>query len=425
MIFRIFFIIHLIILNTVYSQREHVDGIIAWVETNPILKSEVLQALQMDVMQRGLDLSLHPYYIEDNFDDYLELLINQYVMFEKAKADTLIEVSGDEINLALENELDMMIQRAGSISKLEELLGQPVKAYKIETWDEIEKRLLIDKYQQSFVFNVDISRPEVISFFEHYSDSLSSLPARSSFSLIELPVEVSNEAENRTIKFLELVRDSILSGLPFEEFAVRHSIDPGSKTNGGDLGYIKRGTLVHRFEEVAFLLKTGEISMPFETDFGYHLVQVLDKQGEKVHIRHILQNIRPTAEDIDDIEKAVREIYQQCIGNYEMFDSLAYYYQNEYQNSSAVYDWIPDKEIDPFVLSIMDEYKGESVFLPPRKKLNESYIIILVKDRKNIEKATLENAWQLIESMAKNQKLSNEFDLWINREKENVFIKKS
>ena len=164
--------------------------------------------------------------------------------------------------------------------------------------------------------------------------------------------------------------------------------------------------------------------MPFKTAFGYHLIQVLDKQGEKVHVRHILQKTTPTTEDIENIERVVKGIYQQCEGDYDKFDSIAYYYQNEYQNLSIVSDWIPDQEIDPFVLSLLDEYRGEPSLLPPKKTLNDSFIIVLVKDRKNIEKSTLENAWMLIELMAKNRKLSREFELWIISEKENLFIKK-
>ncbi len=417
-------LILIIFWGILYSQKEHVDGIVAWVESNPILKSEVLQAVQMDVMQRGIDLSLNPYYVEDNFDDYLEMLINQYVMFENAKKDTLIEVTGDEINLTLENEVELMIQRAGSLSSLEDILGQPVQAYKMDAWGEIEKRLLIDKYQQSFLFNVDISRPEVLSFYEEYSDSLSPLPARSSFSVIELPIQASHDAEVATIDFLTSLRDSIISGASFEEMATKYSQDPGSNSNGGSLGFIKRGTLVNQFEEAAFSLEVNKISTPIKTEFGFHLIQVLSKQGEKVNVRHILQRITPSIQDISIIEQSIRSIYQQCENDFDAFDSLAYFFQNKHQNMSAVYDWIPDVEINPFIYELMEGAEDDSGLFFPQKKSDESYILLLVKDRRKSEKATLENAWQLIETMAKNQKTSKEFELWIKREKEDVFISK-
>ena len=417
--------ISLVILSficSLYSKGEFVDGVVAKVADNTIIYSDVLQSIQVQAMQMGIDISQNPYFIEENHDQALDFLINQFVIYEIAKKDTLIEVTGDEINSTLENEIELMIQRAGSKESLENILGISINEYKIELWDEVEKRLLIERYQQSFMSKVNITRPEVIQFYNEYKDSIPKLPLRSQFSIIEIPIEPSKESEKNTINLLNSIRDSIIIQNNFEEFAKKYSQDPGSKNNGGELGYILRGNLVKEFEEVAFSLNPGEISSPVKTSFGYHLIQTLDKQGEKINVRHILQQIIPTDADKSKTEESLRKIYQQSLNNSEYFDSLAYYYQSEFQNQSGVFDLTPDEAIPPKILNILSNYKGNPELLYPEESGNDSYYLVFVKDRKNEEFATLENSWQIMESMAKNNKITNEFELWINREKKDIFI---
>ena len=416
--------IHLIlfVFSFILSEGEFVDGVVAKVGSNTILHSEVLQTIQMQAMQRGIDLSKNPYYIQENHEDILKFLINQYVLFEIAKEDTLIEVSGDEISSTLDNEIKMMTQRAGSINSLEEILGQSVQEYKMSLWEEIEKRLLIERYQQSFMSNITVSRPEVKQFYFEYRDSIPMLPARSQFSIIELPIDPSIVAETNTINLLNTIKDSILQYGSFADFAKRYSQDPGSKNNGGDLGYILRGNLVKEFERTAFSLIPGAISDPVKTKFGYHLIQSLDKQGEKVNIRHILLQIPTTAEDKNRTENKLRNIYQQSLNNIVVFDSLTYKYQSEFQNQSGVFDFTPDDAIPQKILNLLQDYNGSPELLIPIESDNKSFYLVFIKDRRESEQATLDNSWQIMEKMAKNNKITNEFDMWINSERKNIFI---
>jgi peptidyl-prolyl cis-trans isomerase SurA len=412
----------LLIFTLLLSKNEFVDGIIAKVGSNTILNSDVLQTIQMQAMQRGIDLSKKPYYIEENHDSVLDFLINQNILYEMAKKDTLIEVSGDEISSTLNNEIEMMIQRAGSESLLIDVLGESIHEYKLSLWDEIEKRLLIERYQQSFMVNISISRTEITAFYTEYKDSIPLLPKRSQFSLIELPIQPSKEAENKAIELLSSIKDNILQFNNFEDYASEYSQDPGSKQNGGNLGYILRGNLVKEFEEVAFSLNVGEISDPVKTKFGFHLIQLLEKQGEKIHVRHILQQISPTEKDKQLTEKKLREIYQQSNNEIVYFDSLAYQYQADFQNQSGVFELTPDDAIPVEILSILNGFSGKPELLIPIESSNKSYYLVFVKDRKLSEKATLDNSWQIMEAMAKNNKITKEFELWITKERKNIFI---
>ncbi|MBC8197883.1 MAG: peptidylprolyl isomerase [Candidatus Marinimicrobia bacterium] len=412
----------LIIFTILFSKNEFVDGVVAKVGSNTILYSDVLQTIQMQAMQNGIDLSKNPYYIDENHDNVLDFLINQNVLFEMAKKDTLIDVSGDEISSTLENEIDMMKRRAGSESILENILGVSIHEYKLSLWNEIEKRLLIERYQQSFMVNISVSRAEIITFYDEYKDSIPLLPSRSKFSLIELPIQPSWDAENIAIDLLTSIKDSILQFNNFEDYASKYSQDPGSNQNGGDLGYILRGNLVNEFEEVAFSLNVGEISEPVKTKFGFHLIQLLDKQGEKIHVRHILQEVIPTENDKKLTEEKLRTIYQQSNNKIVYFDSLAYQYQADFQNQSGVFELTPDDAIPVEILSLLNDYSGKPELLIPIESSNKSYYLVFVKDRKLSEKATLKNSWQIMEAMAKNNKITKEFEMWITKERENIFI---
>lgn len=405
-----------------FTSSEFVDGVVAKVANNTIIYSDVLQTIQIQAMQMGLDLSQNPSFVEENHDQALDFLINQLVIFEIAKKDTLIEVSGDEISSTIDSEIDLMTQRAGSKFALEEILDQSIQEYKTGLWDDVEKRLLVERYQQNFMAKINITRPEVESFYQEYKDSIPKLPLRSQFSIIEIPIEPSKESENRTINLLSSIRDSIILSDNFIEFAKKYSQDPGSKDNGGDLGYILRGSLVKEFEEVAFSLNTNEISTPVKTGFGFHLIQTLDKQGEKIHARHILLQIQPTDTDKLNTEKKLQDIYQQSKNNSGYFDSLAYQYQSNYENQSGVFDLIPDETIPPKIQKILQAFSGKKELLYPEESGNNSYYLVFVKDRKTTEKANLKNSWVLMEAMAKNNKITKEFDLWIIREKKHVFI---
>ena len=413
----------LFLLNILFSE-ELIDGVVARVADNTILNSDILQIIQIQAMQMGIDINNNPTFIDESYNQALDFIINQYVVYELAKKDTLVSISGDEINYTIENEIELMTQRAGSKIALENILNMSIQEYKIEMWEEVKRRLLIEKYQQSYLSKITISRPEIIEFYNNNIDSIPNLPPSSSYSIIELPIEPSKEAENNTISLLMSIKDSIIVSNNFDKFAKQYSQDPGSKNNGGDLGYILRGNLVKEFEETAFSLNINEISNPIKTNFGYHLIQTIGKKGEKVHAKHILIQTKPTEIDKKNTESLLQKIYKESKNNNIYFDSLAYDYQKKYQNKSGVFNTIPDETIAPEVLNLLKLYKKTPQLLYPKESENNSYLLIFIKNRKGEDKITLKNSWKTLEIMAKNNKIAEEFEMWINSEKENIFIQR-
>ncbi len=414
-------ILPLLVLAGLLPAQQLVDGVVAIVGETAILQSDVLQSAQIQAMQNRVDLSNNQYLLNRYLEDALNSLVNQHVIYYIAEEDTLINVSSDELDAALEKQIQGMISRAGSAQLLEDALGKPVKNIKKDYRDELHKLMLVERYQQSFYHGLNITRPEVIQFFEEYQDSIPPSYPQSRFSLIEVPVKPGKEAEKQTIQLLNSLLDSLNAGVDFADLAAVYSEDPGSAGQGGDLGYITRGTLVKEYEEVAYALDINEISKPVRTEYGFHLVQLLDKQGEKVHTRHILRMVEPSDDDRDEALALTRELFALIEDNQDVFDSLAVNYSPEFENMTGVYGWKYDAEIPDEILSLLADLTPGSYSYPVESRSN-SFLLGFLYDKKESLQPTLENSWDYIEQLALQKKMNDLFQEWITKAKKDIYI---
>jgi len=262
-------------------------------------------------------------------------MIDQYVLLAAAKKDTNISVNSKEIDSALEQQLAEIISRAGSEKALEDALGQPIKQIKKDYWFEIKNMILIDKIRYNLFSEINITRKEIQLFYSHHKDSLPLSPEKIKFSLIELPFVPSKESNIIELNLIKKLKKQIENGSSFEDLAKEYSQDPGSSNNGGNLGYMKRGTLVSEYEEVAFSLALNEISDPVLSPFGYHIIQLLDKKGENINTRHILRFLKPSNEDKKGTLEEMQKLYELTQYDPGLFDSLAQEIKFKYKNKSG------------------------------------------------------------------------------------------
>ena len=183
-----------------------------------------------------------------------------------------VEVSDKEVDRALDQQIDNIVAQAGSEEAAEKAIGQSLRTFRREYWYEIKDMLITQKYQQTLIGNVSISKRDVKLFYKTYKDSIPDFPTTIKLRHLLLKVVPSKKQEDKTVAFLEDLRKRILDKKnTFEELATQYSQDPGSKTAGGSLGFVRRGSLVTPFEAVAFTLGPGEISRPVKTEFGYQI----------------------------------------------------------------------------------------------------------------------------------------------------------
>jgi len=397
------------------------DGVVVVVGDDAITHSEVLQGAQMLLLQEGKNNFSSEYELTRYYDISLENMVNQRVLFEQARLDTEIVVSGDEVDSYLENHINSLIDQSGSLEGLELALGQSIVSFKRESWDDVYKLMLTERLQQKKLFGLSVSRIEVEDFYLEYRDSLVTLPAKTMYSVISLPYIIGSKSENDVVVFLSSVRDSILDGGDFSFFANKYSQDYGSSSVGGDLGFIQRGTLVPEYEKVAFSLNKNDISLPIKTVFGYHLIQLLDKQGEKVRTRHILRVLNKSIEDdlftLDSINLILNEIKT----NPQLFDSIALKLQQSNNNESGVFGWSFNSDISNNYLSLIDTL-GVGEYNSTPLKGEGGYYVLMVHDKELSVFPTLKNSWELLSDFALQKKVSVEMDRWLNVIKKNIYI---
>ena len=254
-----------------YGQNQDmpIDGIAAIVGENIILKSDVSQVVGMTALQRGLDISKDSTLFEKLQGDVLGSLIDQKVILEMAKLDS-IEVAEKDVERALEQQIETFIMRAGTEKMAETMLGQSLNDFRREYWYDMRDRLITEQYQQQLIMSVNINRENVVNFFTIYKDSLPIFPVTMKIRHLLVRIKPSEKSRLDAEKKINTVRERILAGESFSALAEIYSADPGSKTNGGSLGYIRRNQMVKDFETIAFTQEINMLSEPIETSFGFH-----------------------------------------------------------------------------------------------------------------------------------------------------------
>jgi len=277
------------------------DNVIAVVGDEIVLKSE-LEESKIQYRQEGIRL-------DDNADCFvLASLLSEKVFLHQAKLDT-IEVNDGMIESELERRIAMFTQQIGSQEALEEYFGKSVSEIKDDFREPMRNQMIIQEVQNTVTMNVNVTPSDVQEYFNSIPvDSLPLMNTQVEFAqIVVFPKD--NPAETEKVKkrlrgFIQEVRD----GEDFATLAVLYSDDPGSASKGGDLGMVPRGTMVAEFDEVAFQLSNGELSTVFETEFGYHIMQMIERRGEQYNARHILLKPRVTSKDMNEAKSSLERI---------------------------------------------------------------------------------------------------------------------
>ncbi len=316
-----------IVLLSLLAVRGHaqdsMEGIVAIVGREIVLKSDVDG--QMEIMaQRDPKVNRKDPVLRQAV---LDQLINERLMMTKAIEDS-VEVTEDEITQRMEYQLQSLIQQFGSEKRIEDMYGMSMARIRREFRDEIRKRLLVEKMQQKQFADIKATRADVEGFYERYRDSLPSIPERVDLYHIVKYVKPSAEKNKEAQSLALRIRDSVVKGGSFSEFARRHSADPISAANGGDLGTVEKGKFVPAFEAAAFALSPNEISAPVESPFGWHVIQLISKTSTTMTTRHILIRVSQSEEDRDSAKaKLVR--MKKAVEAGDSFESIAREYSDE------------------------------------------------------------------------------------------------
>lgn len=287
-----------------------IDKIIARVDNHYILKSEVeswYESLKAQG-QRGDKCSL------------LERVIINKMLLAKAEIDSVV-VEDKEVEAELAGRMDMMIRQYGSAKNITESLGKSIEALKQELKQDVKDQRIIETMQGKIAGDVKITPHEVKKFFNSIpKDSLPFIPSEVQIGHIVRYATVTREQKEKLRNELLDIKKKVLAGEDFAQLAQIYSEDVESAKIGGDVGFSKRGAMVPEYEGASLALKPGELSDVIESQFGFHLIQLLDTRGAEYHTRHIL--LRPDYNKGTDVTDATR--YLDSLRSLIKSDSLSF-----------------------------------------------------------------------------------------------------
>ena len=276
------------------------DGVVAVVGGDVILKSEVDE--QYDMMRRqnfGEDI---------NECAVFEELLFQRLLIHHAEIDS-VTVGEEEVEANMDRRIQQLIAQMGDQKKLEEFYEKSVIEIKEDMRTLVRDQLTAQRMQMTVVEGIEVTPSEVREFYENLpADSVPLISEEAELSHIVKYPEISKEAELEVIEKLKTLKERIENGSSFSSMAILYSEDPGSNKKGGEYKAIQRGVFVKEFEAVAFNLKKGEISDPFKSQFGYHIVQLLEKRGEELDLRHILIKPKMTQANLTEAKNFLDSI---------------------------------------------------------------------------------------------------------------------
>ena len=404
------------------QNQQKVDGVAAVVGDKVVLSSDVNQSLAMAVFQQKLDPNKDGDLIQSIKNNIINTIVNRKVVLIMAELDS-VEVDEKEVDRSLQQQIDNIVQQAGSEDAAEKALGQPLRVFKREYWYDVRDMLVTQKYQQTIMSKVGVNRTDVERFYKTYKDSIPPFPTTAKIRHLLLNIEPNDVQIQKTTNLLKSIKSKILSKeKSFEEMALQYSQDPSAKNAGGSLGFVKRGTLVTEFEAVAFNLEPGEISDPVKTQFGYHIIETQEIRGDKINVRHILLTPPITEEDesltykkafaLKDSAKTMED-FLRLVNTHSM--------DKETKKSGGNLGWINPKTYPiPEFGMVLNQINSNECAGPIRTDLG--YHLVWLESLKPGGQANLKQHWTEIESMALNKKQADWYEVWIKESKKNVYI---
>jgi len=275
-----------------HAQETTIDGVAAVVGKNIIKYSDIDRAYAQIRLRSGNDKA------HENKCAILENLILNQLLVHKGEVDS-IQVTDDEVNQYVQEYLKNDLRQYGTKEALREATGFTYEELK-EQYDRMIRNIMLSqRTQYQMTQDVNITPYEVTEFFNSLpADSLPEMPERYELSEIVVQPKISEAERERVRTQLAELRERIIKGEKFSMLATLYSQDPGSARKGGELGFTSRGEWVSEFESAAFALKPGEVSPIIETQFGFHIIQLIERRGNTVNARHILLIPKVSTDDL-------------------------------------------------------------------------------------------------------------------------------
>jgi len=411
------------------AQRKVIDKVVAIIGSEYVQLSEVEEQFSLVSQQRG---GLPP----EARCQILEQQLSQNLLLNQARLDS-VEVADEEVEVQLNARIDRILgYMQGDVQQFEEYYGQTVNEVKDEFRQDLKNQLLTERMRGRIISDVNVTPSEVKDFFDQIpNDSLPYFNSEVEIGEIVMIPEVNKEQRNIAINKLEEIRQQIVDGADFAELAQKFSDDPGSGRIGGDLGWTSRGKFVPEFEAAAYSLEENELSEIVESQFGFHLIQLLERRGNRIHTRHVL--IRPVITEADlELTRAkldtVRQLivsdsltFSKAVKRYSDEDAQSFNNDGRMVNSITGNTFFEVGDLDPDIYFTIDTMaiKGISAPFEFQSPSGEaSFRIVQLQSRTDPHVASLKQDYSKIRQAAIDSKKNEYISKWLEERVEATYI---
>ena len=421
-------ILLLLLITIQISAQVDIDKVIAVVGDNPILQS--------DVEKQAIQLRTQGYYSSDNIKcEVLEDLLYQKLLINQAKIDS-VEVSDNQVNSELNRRIQYFVNSLGSKKKLEEYYGKSILEIKKEFRKIIRDQILSQKEQMEITKDINVTPTDVRKFFNKLKkDSIPTVNTKIQIEQIALYPKISEIEVLAVKKRLENFRKRINKGEKFETLAVLYSEDKGTATHGGKLGPVGRSDLVPEFAAVAFKLKKGQVSRIVKTEYGYHIIQLVEKKGEKIICRHILlkPKVKPelqaqTLKLLDSIKTKIEKdtlTWEKAVTRFSD-DKNTKLNNGLLINDKSGNSEFEKNQIEPSIAYAIKNLKINQISSPFKTIDNKGkavFKIVRIKSKKESHPANIVDDYKLIQDLALQKKKEEYANKWIEQKRSSTYIK--
>ncbi len=418
------------ICNTgVYAQQAQViDKIVAVVGKNIILQSDIEEQYLQYRLQGGIKGSASSIRCE-----ILEDMLFRKLMLNQAELDS-ISVTDEQVESEMDYRIRYYVSQLGSEEKLEEYYNKSMSEIKDELRTIIKDQKMIEEVQRGIVSGVNATPSDVREFYRSIpKDSIPMVSAQYEIAqLVKKPPITLDEKLAVKDELYEL-RARILKGERFSTIARIYSEDPGSAKKGGELGFQGRGGFVPEFEAAAFSLKEGEISEVIETEYGFHIIQLIERRGDYVNVRHVLRTLKVSPEALqtayDELDSIANLIRMDSI----TFDEAVRQFSDEDDKVNGGYlvnentgsTFFAAEDLDQQVSVVVNKLKVGEVSDPvPMKTKNgkDAYRLLIIKKKTTAHKANLNDDYALIQQWTLQKKRQEAINKWIDDKSTKAYV---
>ena len=364
----------------------------------------------------------------------LENMLFQKLLLDQAEIDS-VEVTDLQIQQTMDQRLRYFIAQLGSRERFEEYYGKSIAEFEEEFRDEVKNQLLVESVRNDIVAKVAVTPSDVKNFFRNIpADSIPLVNSEVVIGEIVRTPPVSLEQKLLIKERLRDLRARVLAGENFSTLAIMYSEDPGSSKKGGELGFYGRGELYKEFEAVAFKLDKGEVSEIVETSAGFHIIQLIERKGEYVNVRHILLRTKVAPEDL-----AVAKAYLDTVANQVRSDSISFdeavlkYSDADNKNSGGLLinpmtgtTRFEVSDLDPQVSFVVDKLQEGEISNPVLMQIEdgrEAYRLLYLKKRTLPHRANLNEDYNRIQEWALIEKQTGAFREWVNKKAGKTYVR--